>query len=276
MAQEAAWPTDRRGMGPSVRPVLPVVPARIDVPAQLDELMRCLVSLWGTTDGAPAVVVAEPGVVPDGVEAVAAMTAELGFGLTVADEGTGRLGRVNLGLEQALQVEAHAVVVDPTVELTQPGWLGGLHARTDREGRPAAVVGARLVTPRGLIDHAGYYFSLLEHRFRPRFANGPEDLPAALVPSRCPVGSALTLVRHDVLTELGLYNPAFKGEEAGVDLSLRVFDAGLDCIYEPAVVARRHATKGPGPSGRAIADDVRRLGVQHADRNLLEWVPEIL
>ena len=57
-----------------------------------------------------------------------------------------------------------------------------MRARTDTQGRPAAVVGARLLYPNGLLQHAGVYFSRLNRGFAHRFNHGPGDLPEAQLP----------------------------------------------------------------------------------------------
>ena len=49
-------------------------------------------------------------------------------------------------------------------------------ARTDSEGRPAAVVGAKLLYPSGLVQHAGIHHSRLYGWYDHRFRFAPADL----------------------------------------------------------------------------------------------------
>ena len=70
-----------------------------------------------------------------------------------------------------------------------------------------------------------------------RFQYGPNDLPEALVPCRCPVTAALQLIRHETLETVGIYDEGYRMAFEDVDYCLRVFEAGLECIYEPSVRA---------------------------------------
>jgi GT2 family glycosyltransferase len=63
--------------------------------------------------------------------------------------------------------------------------------------------------------------------------------PAAADPTRCPVSSALMLIRHDVLDELGPLDEGMKAGLEDVDLCLRAFLAGHEAIYEPRVTVTR-------------------------------------
>ena len=51
---------------------------------------------------------------------------------------------------------------------------------------------------------------------------------------------ALQLIRHATLEALGLYDESFIMGYEDVDYCLRVFAAGQECIYEPAVCAIHH------------------------------------
>jgi GT2 family glycosyltransferase len=60
------------------------------------------------------------------------------------------------------------------------------------------------------------------------------------VPAVCPVGAALTLVRHEALVALGGFDEGYQLGGEDVDLCLRAFAAGGTCIYEPRAVAVHH------------------------------------
>jgi GT2 family glycosyltransferase len=173
----------------------------------------------------------------DLVAQLEAVADELGVTVVAKEENSGFSRTVNVGLKIARDEGWDAVLVNADIEFHQAGWLERMLARTDTKGRPAAVVGARLLYPNGLIQHAGIYFSLLRRDFFHRFHFGPADLPEAQEPCRCPVTGALQLIRHETLVEVGLYDEGFRLAFEDVDYCLRVFEAGLECIYEPTVSA---------------------------------------
>jgi GT2 family glycosyltransferase len=224
-------------MNVSTRPVAAIVPSFLRKPEELDVLLRCLVSLKSTAPQAMVLVIDDHSPNRELVAQLDAVSDELGITLACKDENTGFAKTVNIGLGLARAEGWDAVLVNADVEFHEAGWLERMLARTDTQGRPAAVVGARLLYPHGLIQHGGIYFSLLRRDFFHRFQFGPADLPEAQHPTRCPVTGALQLIRHETLETVGLYDEGFDLAYEDVDYCLRVFDAGLECIYEPTVCA---------------------------------------
>ena len=184
---------------------------------------------------------------------------QLGMAFVRKDENSGFAATVNVGLEVARASGADAVLVNADIEFTHAGWLDVMQARTDQLGRPAAVVGARLLFPNGLLQHAGVYVSRLGRGFQHRFLHGPGDLPEALVPCACPVTGALQLIRHETLVQVGLYDESFGLGFEDVDYCLRVFAAGEACIYEPAAVADPSREPVPRQRQRAHRRDAAPL-----------------
>lgn len=252
-----------------------VVPARLRTAEDLEALVRCLVSLWGTAGAPAAVVVADGEPAPALAGMLAAATDELGFALHVEPEERGFAHAANAGLAAALAQGRDALVAGPDLEFVAPGWLEAMLARTDGDGRPAGIVGARLVAPNQCLEHAGYYFSRLDHAWWPRCAHAPADLPEALRPLRCPVSGSLQLVRHAALARLGLYDPELGMPGADVDFCLRAFAAGLECVYEPAAVAIRHARPGEERREADRRACAQRLAAKWANADLSAFVPEI-
>jgi hypothetical protein len=210
--------------------VLAVVPACLRDPHDAELLGRCLVSLWRTAPGVPAIVVdASPA--GRGGE-LAAVCAELGYERVGLPGPTSFAAAANAGLSIAEGAGADAVVVHHDVELIEPGWLDALI-----EAR-GVIAGARLLFPDGTLQHCGYLYSQLHGQFVPRMLFGPADLPASLEPAVCPVGAALTLIRHDALVALGGFDETIA--DADLDLCLRTFAAGGSCVYEPRAVAVHH------------------------------------
>jgi Glycosyltransferase like family 2 len=236
--------------------VLAVVPACLRDRHDAELLGRCLVSLWRTAPGVPAIVVdASPADAANGE--LAAVCAELSYELMRLPAPATFARAANAGLAIAEGVGADAVVVHHDVELIEPGWLDALAAAR------GVIAGGRLLFPDGTLQHCGYLYSRLHARFEPRMLYGPADLPGSLEPAICPVGSALTLIRHEALVALGGFDDGYPLGGEDVDLCLRAFAAGGDCVYEPAAVALHHNVAWGAAPGEA---DVRRLAVASRDR----------
>jgi GT2 family glycosyltransferase len=252
----------------TVRPVAAIVPTYVRKPEELDVLLRCLVSLKATAPQAMVLVVDDHSPAPELVHQLQVAADELGIAFVAKDENTGFAQTVNVGLELARAEGWDAVLVNADIEFTERGWLERMQARTDTQGRPAAVVGARLLYPNGLIQHAGIFFSLLRRDFFHRFHFGPADLPEAQEPCRCPVTAALKLIRHETLETVGIYDPEFQLAYEDVDYCLRVFEAGLDCIYEPTVTAIHHESyfRKRNPTAK-----IRAWSLQSQARLISKW-----
>lgn len=279
MSPSSAGPPRSLTVCAAVAAPLAVIPAYLRDTEDLDKLLRCLVSLRETAPAATVLVVddASPSDELAGMAGVAAQ--ELDAVFVRNEENLGFAGTVNVGLNVAREHGLDAVLVNADIEFAHPGWLEALLARGDSQGRPAAVVGARLLFPNGTIQHAGIYFSLLNRDFFHRFRYGPADLPEALVPTRCPVTAALMLVRHATLEAVGLFDEEFGMAYEDVDYCLRVFAAGLECIYEPQALAV-HLEKAfrDRPTARAqeLAErSARHMWAKHAATDLSPWVPAV-
>ena len=225
-----------------------VIPSFLRTPADLDLLVRCLVSLWSTAPEAGVLVVDDGSPERSLVQQLAVATEELGYELIAKEENEGFSRTVNVGLRRALDTRRDAVLVNADIEFHEAGWLDRMVARTDTQGRPAAVVGARLLYPNGCIQHAGVFFARRTRAFWHRCQYGPADLPEALEPVLCPVTGALQLIRHETLESVGLYDAEYRMAYEDVDYCLRVFAAGLECIYEPTVCAIHHESVFRGRS----------------------------
>jgi len=264
----------------TVRPTLCIIPAYVRSAEELDVLLRCLVSLQATAPAAGVLVVDDGRPVEELSAHLELACEELGVGYVANDENSGFSKTVNVGLELALATGQDAVLVNADIEFPAAGWLDNMRERTDTEGRPAAVVGARLLYPNGLLQHAGVFFSLLSRDWLHRFRMGPGNLPEALTPTRCIVTGALQFIRWETLQTLGFYDEGYRLCYEDVDYCLRVFQAGLECIYEPSVVAMHHEsyfrkTQSPKIKQWTIesAERMRRLW---GGEDLSRWVPETL
>src|SRR4051794_12455642 len=214
------------------------------------------------------------------VATLALICEELGFELVAQPENAGFSRTVNVGLRHALVRGYDAALVNADIEFIDHGWLDRMRERTDVQGRPAAVVGARLLYPNGLIQHAGVFLSLLNRSGLHRFQSAPAALPEALVACRCPVTAALQFIRHETLVEVGLYDEEYRMSFEDVDYCLRVFEAGLECIYEPSVRAwhlESFFRSKPSPQIRQwTLDSIARMRTLWGAKDMSRWVPEVL
>jgi GT2 family glycosyltransferase len=264
---------------PSPAPLC-VIPTYLRTQEDLEVVMRALVSLWSTVERPDVLVVDDGSPARDVVDLLAAACDELGFELVAKADNEGFSRTVNVGLRRALAQGRDAVLINADIEFTQHGWLERMLARTDVAGRPAAVVGARLLFPDGCIQHAGVYFSQHGRAWEHRCAFAPAELPEALVPMRCPVTAALQLIRHDTLERAGLYDEGFRLGYEDVDYCLRVFAAGLECIYEPAVRAVHHEQAFRGQANEKIdrwhRESAWRLFDKWRTADMTSFTPELV
>jgi GT2 family glycosyltransferase len=264
----------------TIRPTLCIIPAFVRSAEELDVLLRCLVSLQATAPDAGVLVVDDCSPARELAVSLELACEELGIGFVANDENSGFSRTVNVGLEVAHAMGQDAVLVNADIEFPEAGWLDRMRERTDTEGRPAAVVGARLLYPNGLLQHAGVFFSLLTRDWLHRFRFGPANLPEALSPTRCIVTGALQFIRWETLDQVGLYDEGYRLCYEDVDYCLRVFKAGLECIYEPSVLAVHHESyfrKTPSPTiKRWTAESTARMRRLWGAEDLSRWVPETL
>jgi GT2 family glycosyltransferase len=257
-----------------------VIPSFLRTPQDLDLLVRCLVSLWSTAPGVSALVVDDGSPERSLLAPLAAAVDELGYELLAKDENEGFSRTVNVGIRRALESGRDAVLVNADIEFHEAGWLDRMVARTDSLGRPAAVVGARLLYPNGCIQHAGVFFSPSNRTFWHRCQYGPANLAEALTPVRCPVTAALQLIRHETLETVGIYDEGYRLAYEDVDYCLRVFDAGLECIYEPSVCAIHHESVFRGRPTPKIEqwthDSALRLKEKWMSTDLSPFTPAIV
>lgn len=218
-----------------VRPTLAIVAFCEERPADVEALLVCLVSLRQTAPDVQVLLIEDRD--PDTFTHAEAAAAELGCAHVAQEDGAGLVAAAAAGLELARSSGFDAVLVGPDVEL-QPGWLGHLRARRDTQGRPAAVAGGMLRFADGLVEHAGFFYSVLLRRWLPRFSGVPVEVAETRLPTLCPVSGQLQLIRHETLVAVDLPDPELGAPGADIDFCLRVFAAGLECVYEPAAVGR--------------------------------------
>ncbi len=190
---------------------------------------------------------------------------------------------VNVGLRRALTEGRDAVLVNNDIEfgLTK-NWLGLMERQVgDDEQALASVVGALLIYPNGLIQHAGVHFSLLSREFDHRYRFGPGNLPEAQIATVCPVTGALMFIRHECLEEVGVFDESFRMGWEDVDYNVRAWKSGRQCIYQPGIRAIHHesATRGQGRADEKITkwtqESWLRFCAKWGDQSFAEFVPSL-
>jgi len=150
------------------------------------------------------------------------------------DDNTGFSDTVNVGLERALENQKDACLINSDIEFVEYGWLD------EMKNTDADIVGALLLYPNYVIQHAGIYFSVISRAFHHRFAGCPPNLPVALEPCECPVTGALQYIRHEVLDDIGIYDEDYKLGMEDVDFMIRAIKGGHRSLYNPKVKALHH------------------------------------
>jgi GT2 family glycosyltransferase len=211
-----------------------VIPNHMSHEADMEILGECVLSIRRTvSDTVDILIVDDCSPQPWLVDVFEERYERAGFELVRKDVNEGFSRTVNVGLERARREGREAVLMNADVVMLTPGWL-------TRCRRSATLVGARLLYPNGLIQHAGLYFSPIANVFEHRFRYAPANLPEANVATVCPVTGAFQYIPHAVLEQVGVYDAEFRMGYEDVDYCLRAFEAGHSCLYEPAITAIHH------------------------------------
>ncbi|HEY6888291.1 MAG TPA: glycosyltransferase [Solirubrobacter sp.] len=211
---------------------LVVIPSYLSQPSDVDLLAACVSSLRRTAGDAVDILVVDDGSPAPGlVDAFASAAAEHRVELVRQASNEGFARAVNVGLERARAEHREAVLVNADIVAITDGWLELCRAAD------AGIVGAVLLSPRGPIAHAGFYFSRVTGTVEHRFAGAPADLPATLEVAACPVSGAFQYIRPDVLAVIGVYDPEFRMGSEDLDFCLRAADAGFGSVCQGRVRA---------------------------------------
>lgn len=262
---------------------LAIIPTYVRSVRDVQMFERTLASLRATAgDDCDVLVVDDGSPEADLVDAVGYACEDHQAELTRKTDNEGFSRTVNVGLRRCLEEGRDAVLVNADIEfgLTRD-WLGLMARQRRCEGEgPASVVGALLLYPTGLIQHAGVYFSLLTRDFNHRFNFGPGDLPAAQVATVCPVTAALQFIRHECLEAVGLYDESFRLGWEDVDYCIRAMLSGRECVYQPGVRAIHHESAFRGRSTAKTTKWTReswlRFVAKYAEQSFAALVPNML
>lgn len=166
----------------------------------------------------------------------------------VKEENEGFSATVNHGLKKAIFEERDALLLNADIEFTNNVWLDNL------EDTDADIVGALLLYPNDIIQHAGIYFSSFSRNFDHRFKGAPSNCPQAHIPCECPVTGALQFIRKECLNDVGLYDENFRLGYEDVDFMIRAITGGYKSLYNPKVTAYHHESlmRGNDPSDQHV------------------------
>jgi GT2 family glycosyltransferase len=261
---------------------LAIIPAYVRTATDVGLVADTLASLRATAgDACDVLVVDDCSPAGDLVSAVSQLCDKHDAELYEKPENTGFSASVNVGLQRCLGEGRDAVLVNADIVfgLTRD-WLGLMVRQRRQEGDGlASIVGALLLYPNGLIQHAGIYFSLLTRDFNHRYNFGPGDLPEAQHAAVCPVTGALQFIRHECLEAVGPYDEGFRMGFEDVDMCLRTMLSGRECVYQPGVRAIHHESAFRGRPDEKIAkwtnDSWLRLVAKYAEQSFAAFVPNL-
>lgn len=255
-----------------------IMPTYLRSQQDVDLTMTAITSFYGTTSDTPLLVVDDGSPFQEGLKEIQNLIGTEGFpglALYAKPDNEGFSKTVNYGLRRALEQEADALLINADIEFFEKGWLEAMDAREE------SVVGALLLYPNGVIQHAGIYYSIIGRVFDHRFKLAPPNLAAANIPEICPVTGALQLVRLECLQEVGFYDEEFRLGWEDVDYCHQVFKSGRKCVYEPEARAYHHESmfRGTNPSQQILDwtfESWQYLHVKHAGHDFSEYVPTFL
>jgi hypothetical protein len=129
------------------------------------------------------------------------------------------------------------------VEPLTPDWLERMVAQACRE--EVGAVGAKLLYPSGLVQHAGIAIGIMDGVGHP--GRGQTQTPywnwLDMTRNVSAVTGACMAVRRQVFEELGGFDPMFPVNYNDVDFCLRARQAGYEVVYEAAAVLRHHEAR---------------------------------
>lgn len=207
---------------------LAVIPSYARTGKDLETLSECLSSLRATADC--AVLVVDDGGPLEG----AVHLAHTYGGGAVRTENRGFSRATNVGLVQAYEEDRDAVLVNSDIVFKRHGWLEHMQANG------GDIVGALLLYPHRVVQHAGIGWSPLMRAWSERLKFAPRDLPAVHEPKDCPVTGALQFICHTTMEAIDFYDEDFRMGWEDCDYCVRADIAGLRVAYEPKAVAYHH------------------------------------
>jgi GT2 family glycosyltransferase len=199
----------------------------------------CLQAVRRATEGTYEVLVVDNG---SGEETRTYLQNCPGVRVLRAETNLGFAAACNWGAREA-RGRLLAFLNNDTVPL--PGWLVGLRT-TLAENRTAGIVGAKLLFPQGVIQHAGVWFhtnTAPYHRWVGYSSQHPAVRQTRPVPAV--TGACILLRRADFLA-VGGFDERYRNSFEDIDLCLKLTQAGLTAFYCAQSVLFHHTSTTPG------------------------------
>jgi GT2 family glycosyltransferase len=186
-------------------------------------------------------------------------------------ENSGFAKTVNVGLRKGLEEKRDIVLINADIEFFEIGWLEKMgNSKSD-------LIGALLLYPNQLIQHAGIYFSILTRTFNHKYLFCPPTTPQALVPAKCPVTGALQYIKYDTMREVGIYDEEFFMGYEDVDYNIRVLFNGGECLYNPEVKAIHYESLiRAGQQTKKQQESLLYMMTKYQNKDFSGFVPTML
>ena len=204
-----------------------------------EDVLRCLAALR-----APWVIVADNGSTDGSVEAIRAQFPEV----EVIENGAnlGFSGGNNAAIRRALETGAEWVVLLNNDTEPEPEMLPALQAAAERHPR-AGVLAGKLLYPDGRVQWAGQRVGLRTgYSGRPRGHGHPDGFAYSVEGRTDRAVGALMAVSRTAIERAGLVDEELFAYVEDVDWSLRIREAGFECVFVPAARSMHRLSAATG------------------------------
>ena len=220
-------------------PPLVIIPCDPRTPAELDVTARCLVAVWTTARDAPRS--SSSGRRVRRRRSPARSTPPRRASSASASSAAGEPASASPPASTPASRRALAAGRDAVLrrrrrraDRAPAGWRSSTVAPHGHRGPPAAVVGGRIRPPERAPRRTRACTSPSSAASVPPLPLRPLRAAGRAVPRLCPVSGAIALIRHEALAQhVGLLDESLAGASSSSTTRLRVFGAGLECVYEP-------------------------------------------
>jgi GT2 family glycosyltransferase len=204
-----------------------------------EDVLRCLAALR-----APRVIVADNGSTDGSAEAIRARFPQVE--LIENGANLGFSGGNNAAIRRALEGGAEWVVLLNNDADAEPGMLAALEAAAVRHPR-AGVLAGKLLYPDGRVQWAGQRVGLRTgYSGRPRGHGRPDGFAYSVEGRTDRAVGALMAVSRAAIERAGLLDEDLFAYVEDVDWSLRIREAGFECVFVPAARAVHRVSASTG------------------------------
>lgn len=210
----------------------------IPVYKKLDLTKKCLNSIKKNTKGVFEVIVVDDNSQDETAEYIK------GLGWPILIQNKENLGFAKNNNKAAKISKGDILVFLNNDTEVHPGWLEALtEPLTDKK---VGEVGAKLLFPDGLVQHAGVVISKDKVPRHIYYRHAADKLYVNKMRDFQIVTAACVAIRKEVFNEIGGFNEAYINGMEDVDLCLRLGEKGLRVVYQPEAVVTHHESVSPG------------------------------